>query len=83
MFLPSALRASPVTAKAEAKLILTTDGQTLQAQELVNATPGKPGMATRTWPSDILNAVGTVNTRIWLCIFDWRRVHGNFDSPCP
>lgn len=33
----SALRASPATAKAKAKFILATDGQTLQAQELVSA----------------------------------------------
>ena len=33
----SALRASPATAKAKAKFILATDGQTLQAQELVSS----------------------------------------------
>ena len=33
----TALRASPATAKAKAKFILATDGQTLQAQELVSA----------------------------------------------
>ena len=33
----TALRASPTTAKAKAKFILATDGQTLQAQELVSA----------------------------------------------
>ena len=32
----TALRASPATAKAKAKFILATDGQTLQAQELVS-----------------------------------------------
>ena len=33
----TALRASPATAKAKAKFILATDGQTLQVQELVSA----------------------------------------------
>ena len=33
----TALRASPATAKAKAKFILATDGQTLQAQEMVSA----------------------------------------------